>query len=241
MSRPRPRAAMRRPRAGALSTPKKPTPRSVVGIIEWEEKIYTLAEMRQSPPSGGGIYIIARPVKINTPVTAINKPIIPIYIGEAGDFRERWTKRWETLGHLFGDNADSVLNAPPFTSFGVYIGKFPAHDVGYFNPLQLRRHREDVEWVLIRYLTQRRGYRLNQVRKVTEAILSEAQGIRITNAGTRPEFLEQTIEVAPGSTLELAMNELSAETWEVAWGDKGASPGGRWFRQGRNIVVLLDA
>jgi hypothetical protein len=212
----------------------------VVGIIEWEGKIYTLAEMRQTPPSGGGIYIIAKTYR-DAPATTVNKPIVPIYVGETGAFSVRWTKRWETMENLFGDNVDSVLNAPPFTSFGVYIGRFPAHDVGYFTPEQLKRHREDVELVLIRYLTQRRGYRLNQSRKVYGEILSDGQGIKITNVGARPQFLEQEIVVNAGGILELSLDELRAEPWGIAREDNGASPVGRWFRQGHNIVLLLDA
>jgi hypothetical protein len=233
MSRPRPGAAASRPRARGTPATIPPTPKSVVGIIAWEPQFHTLAEIKQRMPVGGGIYIIAKTAK-NDPATSENKPLVPIYVGETGSFRTRWTGRLETYEHLFGKAAVSILNAPPYNSFGVYIGRFPVEDAPKGRS-ELENYRKDVEWVLIRYLTQR--YKLNQSKKVNTPLLSEWMGIKITNSETRPEFLAEKIEVAPGSTLELSLDELGAEPWEI----EGISSSGSWFRRGRNIVVHLDA
>lgn len=240
MSRSRPRVILRRPRTGSVVSLVSPTLKSVVGTINWEEKVHTLAEMKERVPWGGGIYIIAKTVK-NDPVTIENKPLIPVYVGETGKFKTRWTARLETFGHLFGQNAVPILKAPPYNSFGVYVGRFPVKDVKHLDAKKLRSYREDVEWVLIRYLTETKNHTLNQAKKVTTPILSIAEGIAITNTGTVPVFLEPKIEVASGNRLEVSLNELRAEPWGIAQENTGASLSGNWFRQGRNIVVLLDA
>jgi hypothetical protein len=230
---------MRRLRIRAAAPPKPPTPKSVVGIIDWGQKYYTLAEMHQSPPRGGGIYIMAR-TATGTPPTTGNKPIIPVSVGKAKLFSERWRQRLETFGNLFGEHAATVLNAHPFNAFGVYIGKFPVEDAPKGRS-ELDKYLEDMEWVLIRYLKERKKFQLNQSRRLNEVILSEWEGIKITNRGdSKPEFLDEKIEVRAGGTLELSEDELRAGPSELAWEDGRTSPGGRWFRRGRNIVLLLD-
>jgi len=154
------------------------------------------------PPYGGGIYIIAH----HSP-TEKDKPIVPVYAGETENFRGRWKDRLELFEDLFGKNAAPVLKGAPYNSFAVYIGRFPVEDAPKGRS-ELTKYRKDVEWVLIRYLTKIKRYPLNQSRKVGGAILSAGQGIKITNNGATPPFLDPIIEVAPGDMLELSVADL---------------------------------